>query len=197
MGMNNHQLPITHYPLPITPLLLLIGLPGSGKSSLAQQLVAECPQRRVISTDAIRATLFGDEAIQGPWFLVGQELQRQFQQAVLAIRLGQLQEAIYDATNAVCQQRRDAIALARETGFTYITGMWLNTPIWLCLAQNQRRQRRVPDQVILRMYGQLRDAPPTLSDGLDRLIRYAPGKMSTENAIAPGSNNRTQVNSPL
>ena len=47
-------------------LILLIGLPGSGKSSLAEQLVAQSPGSAIISTDAIRAQLFGDEGIQGP-----------------------------------------------------------------------------------------------------------------------------------
>ncbi|MBD3562542.1 AAA family ATPase, partial [Planktothrix sp. FACHB-1355] len=145
----------------MTKLIFLIGLPGSGKSSLAQKLVAEYPQRLLISTDTIRAKLFGDEAIQGPWFLVWDELTRQFQQAVEQIQLGQAKEAIYDATNAVCPQRREAIALARAIGFTHITALWLDIPVWLCLARNRRRQRRVPEDVIFRMYGRLREAPPT------------------------------------
>ena len=42
----------------MTKLLLLIGLPGSGKSTLAKQLLAECPQMQLISTDAIRGLAF-------------------------------------------------------------------------------------------------------------------------------------------
>ncbi|MFB2969060.1 AAA family ATPase [Aerosakkonema sp. BLCC-F183] len=167
----------------MTRLIFLIGLPGSGKSSLAQKLVAECPQRLLISTDTIRAKLFGDEAIQGPWFLVWDELTRQFQQAVEQIQLGQAKEAIYDATNAVCQQRREAIALARATGFAHITALWLDIPVWLCLARNRRRQRRVPEDVIFRMHERLRSAPPTLEDGLDPILRYYPGVASTEIAL--------------
>jgi len=46
-----------------------LGFSGS-KSSLAQQPLAEDPRRQLISTDAIRSQLFGDEAIQdrGCWF---------------------------------------------------------------------------------------------------------------------------------
>jgi len=39
------------------------------RQPLAQQLLAEDPRRQLISTDAIRSQLFGDEAIQGPWLL--------------------------------------------------------------------------------------------------------------------------------
>lgn len=156
----------------MTKLILLIGLPGSGKSTLAQQLIAEPSRTLLISTDTIRGQLFGDEAIQGPWLLVWRELQRQLQQAALVINQGQATVAIYDATNAARRQRKDAIALCRETGFTHITGLWFDTPIWLCLWRNRRRQRQVPEEVIFRMYRQLRDAPPALVDGFDRLIRY-------------------------
>ncbi|MBD6616382.1 AAA family ATPase [Komarekiella sp. 'clone 1'] len=146
-------------------LILLIGLPGSGKSTLAKQLMAECPQMQLISTDAIRGQLFGSEAIQGSWLLIWREIQRQFQQAIAVDKT-----AIYDATNAQRRHRRELIALAQDTGFTHIAGFWVDTPVWLCLARNKRRSRQVPEEIILRMHRQLRDAPPSLEEGIDCLI---------------------------
>lgn len=168
-------------------LILLIGLPGSGKSTLAKHLLAEDPQRQLISTDAIRSQLFGDQAIQGSWLLIWREVQRQFQQAIVNISRAAVSEAIYDATNAQRRHRREVIALARATGFTYITGLWLDAPIWLCLARNRQRDApkqhgqtapRVPEDVIFRMYRQIRDAPPTLQE-VDCLIHHTPVKVST------------------
>ncbi|MDJ0733044.1 MAG: AAA family ATPase [Nostocaceae cyanobacterium] len=146
-------------------LLLLIGLPGSGKSTLAQKLLTECPQMPLISTDGIRGQLFGSEGVQGPWMMVWREVQRQLQQATISGKT-----AIYDATNARRRNRREIIAFARDLGFNQITGIWVNTPLWLCLARNKRRQRIVEEDVILRMYRQLRDAPPSLQEGLDHLV---------------------------
>ncbi|PIG92291.1 AAA family ATPase [Gloeocapsopsis sp. IPPAS B-1203] len=154
-------------------LILLIGLPGSGKSTLARQLLAEDPRRRLISTDVLRQQLFGSESIQGSWLIIWRQVQIQFQQAVLQISQGIASEAIYDATNAQRRQRREVIALARAIGFNYITGVWVDTPIWLCLARNKRRKRTVPEEVVLRMHRQLRDAPPTLTEDLDCLIHYS------------------------
>jgi predicted kinase len=151
--------------------LLLIGLPGSGKSTLAKQLLLECPQRQLISSDAIRGQLFGDEAIQGVWMRVWREIQRQLQQAITTHST-----AIYDATNAQRRNRREVIHTARELGFTHITGMWLDTPIWLCLARNKKRLNPVPEEVIFRMHRQLRDAPPSLEEGLDELIWFTPAR---------------------
>jgi predicted kinase len=152
----------------MTKLILLIGLPGSGKSTLAKQLLIECPQIQLISTDAIRGQLFGSETIQGPWLLIWRELERQLQQAITTD-----QGVILDATNAQRKNRREVITLARNCGFTQITGVWLRTPVWLCLTRNQKRIRQVPEDIILRMYRQLRDAPPSLEEGIDELIFFS------------------------
>ena len=151
----------------MTKLILLIGLPGSGKSTLAKQLLRECPQIELISTDTIRGQLFGSEAIQVPWPLIWREMERQLQQAIIADK-----RVILDATNAQRKNRREVITLTRNCGFTYITGIWLKTPVWLCLARNQRRNRQVPEDIILRMYHQIRDAPPSVEEGMDELISF-------------------------
>lgn len=96
----------------MTKLILLIGLPGSGKSTLAKQLLTECPQMQLISTDVIRGQLFGSEAIQGSWLLIWRELERQLQQAITTD-----QEVILDATHAQRKNRREVITLARNCGF--------------------------------------------------------------------------------
>ena len=45
---------------------LLIGPPASGKTSLSK-ILAPLLNAEVLSTDAIREELWGDEMIQGPW----------------------------------------------------------------------------------------------------------------------------------
>lgn len=170
--LSNSTLKIQH-----STLLLMIGLPGSGKSTLAQKI---CWQQNpetpcvLISTDAIRSQVFGDEATQGSWLKIWLEVRRQFQEAVSKIVQGQATLAIYDATNAVRKQRRQAIALARKVGFSEITGLWMNTPLPICLERNRSRDRQVPEAVILRMHRRLEGAPPSLSEGLDRLIVIDP-----------------------
>ncbi|MDX2243000.1 MAG: AAA family ATPase [Leptolyngbyaceae cyanobacterium bins.302] len=151
-------------------LILLIGLPGSGKSTLAKKLIDDCPERRLISTDAIRATLFGEESVQGDWLLIWREVGRQLRESVQQIQQGTVKEVVYDATNVVRKQRRQAIALARESGFTHITGIWLNTPIWLCVQRNQQRDRQVPKDVIYRMNRRLWGATPATQEGFNELV---------------------------
>ena len=152
-------------------LILLIGLPGSGKSTLANSLQHSDPLLVLVSTDAIRAQLFGDAAIQGNWLLIQTELRRQLQTAFWQVQQGKV-AAIYDATNVRRRYRRQAITLCRSIGFTQVVALWLDTPLWLCLQRNRQRDRQVPDEAIYRMDRQLSGARPSLEEGLNGLIRY-------------------------
>jgi predicted kinase len=160
------SLQLTHQPC----LVLLIGLPGSGKTTFARSLLADNPTARIVSTDAVRAQLFGDEAVQGSWRQVWQEVDRQLQIAIGLICLGDAAFAIYDATNVVRRDRRCVLARAREIGFRQITGVWLNTPLNVCFIRNRGRDRQVPEAVMLRMARRLEGAPPSLSEALDHLV---------------------------
>jgi predicted kinase len=155
---------------PIT-LVLLIGIPGSGKSSLAAQLQQQ-GNCLLISTDQIRAKLFGDEAIQGTWRLVWYEVRQQLGAAARQIQTGQSGFAIYDATNTRRRNRREVITLVRMLGFTRIVGIWLDLPLALCLWRNQQRCRQAPEAVIQRMYRQIWSCPPQLHENLDLLLHY-------------------------
>ena len=77
---------------------LLIGAPGSGKTPLAHHLapllVGEHGKAGLVSSDAIRAELFGAAAEQGPWHESCSVLVQRLKQAVAAGS-----PVIIDATN--------------------------------------------------------------------------------------------------
>ena len=152
-------------------LILLIGLPGSGKSSLAQQLAIEYRNCHIISVDALRAKLKGkssQDSGQQLWI----EIEQQLQQAIQRCQ-EQPGAVIYDATNVTFGTRRRAIRLARTAGFTQITGIWVDTPLELCLNRNRQRPQIIPRLSILLMYCQLLVTLPSPQEDLEQLIRHS------------------------
>ncbi|MBW4483257.1 MAG: AAA family ATPase [Tildeniella torsiva UHER 1998/13D] len=149
---------------------MLVGIPGSGKSTWARDFVLANPSYRIVSTDALRAQLYGDEAIQGDWLRIWQQVMTQWQQAIAAIHQGSLEGAIYDATNARRRHRREAIAAARQAGFAPITLVWFDVPLSLAIERNRGRSRQVPTDIIAAMHRQLQGAPPSLQEGVDRVL---------------------------
>ncbi len=153
------------------PLGILIGLPGSGKSTWAGQFVTAHPDYQIVSTDDIRASLYGDAASQGDWLQIWAQVLAAWHQGVAAILQGDLAGILYDATNTRRRHRREAILAARRLGFTHITFYWFDVSLSTALERNRLRSRQVPGAVIERMHRQLQAAPPSLAEGVDQVVR--------------------------
>ncbi|MFK8185009.1 MAG: AAA family ATPase [Phormidesmis sp.] len=149
----------------LAPLIMLIGLPGSGKSTWAKQFITHQPDYKLIATDDVRYQLYGDEAVQGEWLQIWRAVLSQLKEAREAIAAGKLTSVIYDATNARRRHRREFIQAAKDCGYGPIHALWLDTPLASCLARNQTRDRHVPTDVIEKMHRQLTEAPPSEAEG--------------------------------
>ncbi len=155
---------------------LLIGPPASGKTTLAKTLAPLLtapgePPALVLSTDAIRAEVFGDAAVQGPWIDIQQRLQQRLIEAVAAGI-----PAIIDATHARRPWRLAITqALLLPAPVEWI-GWWLYTSLPTCLEWNRRRERRVPEAVIQEMAAALADphVGPSRAEGFAALCAVVP-----------------------
>lgn len=169
--------------------MVLVGIPGSGKSTWAKEFVVTHPRYRIVSTDAIRAALYGDEAIQGDWRQVWQGVLTEWQLGLGKIAQGTLDGLIYDATNAQRRQRRQVITTARNLGFNPIAIYWFEVPLSVAIARDQQRSRQVPTAVIERMDRQIRGAPPSLNEGADELVCVQALPQSSESGESSYSRN--------
>ncbi len=149
---------------------LLIGAPASGKTTLAVVL-AKLTGAVVLSTDVVRAELFGDAAVQGPWRDIEAQLHHRIRQSVAAGI-----PVIVDATHARRPWRLAITqALALPAPVEWI-GWWLYTPQATCLQWNQNRERLVPEAVIREMDAALADPVfgPSRSEGFAALVAVVP-----------------------
>ena len=149
---------------------LLIGPPASGKTTLAGVL-ATLTGAVVLSTDVVRAELFGDAAVQGPWSDIETLLHQRIREAVAAGT-----PVIVDATHARRAWRLAITqALVLPAPVEWI-GWWLYTPLATCLQWNQNRKRLVPEPVIREMAAALADPVfgPSRAEGFAAVVAVVP-----------------------
>ena len=155
---------------------LLIGQPASGKTTLALALAPLLtapgkPPAVLLSTDAIRAEVFGDPAVQGPWADIQQRLHQRIQESVAAGI-----PVIVDATHARRPWRLAITQALNLPAPVEWIGWWLTTDLPTSLAWNARRQRPVPVPVIQEMAAALADPHfgPCRAEGFAAICAVAP-----------------------
>ena len=155
---------------------LLIGPPASGKTTLARDLAPLLQSESgepalVLSTDALRAELFGDAAVQGPWDEIRAVMLQRLREAAAAGR-----PVIVDATHARRPWRllyTQVLELPRPVEWI---GWWLKTPLPTCLEWASRRERPVPPAVIKEFHAAIthRQFQPSRAEGFAAIVTLNP-----------------------
>ena len=127
---------------------VMVGAPGSGKSTQVSKLVASHPEAVVISGDDIRAELYGDADIQGNYVEIHDRMLE-----ILEENVGRT--VILDGTHYRAAYRKEAIAMLNSYGYNKVVAVVIDKPLAVCLRQNASRDRKVPEHVIERMHNSL------------------------------------------
>ena len=138
-------------------VVLSIGLPGSGKSTWFKR-----HSILPLSSDMVRILLFDDVTEQRYQDLVFSTLRSMLRARLLARRPWNY----VDATNLSPHERRSWIKLANDFGYE-AHAVFFDVPPEVCIERNRRRERNVPEEVMLRMAGKLR--PPKFEEGFAKI----------------------------
>lgn len=122
---------------------MLVGLPGSGKSTYCNTFP---DTYKIHSSDAIREELSGDVNNQNINSQVFQLLHKRVKQDLVDGH-----NVIYDATN-ISWKRRKAFLQELNSIKCHRVCDIIATPFEVCLQQNEERDRKVPYEVVERMY---------------------------------------------
>ena len=146
-------------------LILLVGIPGSGKTTYAEKYIAENPNTVHLSSDKIREELWGDEATQGDNNEVFSLMQSR---AIEALNNGQ--DVVYDATNVTRKDRSYIIALCPKFAKIECHIIWAH--IETCIERDAARERTVGKAVIDKMLKRFQ--APYYDEGIDeiKVMRY-------------------------
>lgn len=138
----------------MSKLYTMIGIPGSGKSTIANQI----PNAVIISSDAICKELYGAEEIQGNGKQVFDLVYKR-----IGEELAKGNDVVFDATNLTPWARKAVFRFSAEH-----IAVFVNTSLDDCLERNAARERKVPEEVIYRMYYSL--TCPSKTEGFKTII---------------------------
>jgi predicted kinase len=133
-------------------MIILRGIPGSGKSTEAKAMAKRDPNALVIGRDGIRWFLFGDSAAFG----IDEDLVTKVVERLVLTALDQGASVIIDNTNTVWKNVEEFAAIAATYDIPVAVHV-VDVGLTEALRRNRNRDRVVPDDVIKRMHAQLEE----------------------------------------
>lgn len=140
-----------------------MGAPCSGKTEFLKTLAEQEASCLYVSVDDIRqqfSKLSGKRLQKKLWA----EVYRQ-----VYVGLSNKQDVVIDAVNAFRGHRKRLIDHCNIAGADLIVGVWLKTPLRVCLERNQDRAKPIPEALIKQGSRRLDLEPPMLSEGFHSL----------------------------
>ena len=138
-------------------LIVMVGLPGSGKSFIAKQLAEVNDDIVIVSSDAIREEFYGDANDQSHNDKVFRIVNKRLKEGLIAEK-----KVILDATNISKKRRK---ALLRDLKYPKSMAIVMAVPEYICKERDEERDRHVGPDVINRMMKNW--CPPHYSEGFN------------------------------
>lgn len=152
-------------------LILLCGIPGSGKTTYAKKYIEEHNNTIHLSSDLIRKELYGDESIQGD---PGEVFTLMQKRAIEALNNGL--SVVYDSTAVTRKDRSGIIAACPKFAKIECHIIW--APISYCIYRDEfMRKRTVGKAVIDKMLKRFQ--APFFDEGLDEIKVILPDDFDT------------------
>ena len=132
-------------------VVLVCGLPGSGKSHFARTHFLKSGRKRVNRKEIRRMlwemTNFGEQWSEKVFAASDEILVKHVERKIIEHLLQSKQKLLVDNTSISADSRRQYLAVARQAGKS-IGAIFLDTPVIRCLERNRSRPDSLPESVI-------------------------------------------------
>lgn len=146
----------------VPKLFMMVGLPGSGKSTYADYIITDHGKPIIHSSDKLREELYNDINNQDNNSELFQELHKRIKED-----LRNKKDVVYDATNISKKRRISFLNELKNIPCIRIC-ILIMTPIEDCIEFDLKRKRTVSENVIYRMLKNWN--PPYYDEGFDNII---------------------------
>lgn len=161
-------------------LIILCGIPGAGKTVYSKEYIKTYSNIVHLSSDQIRAELYGDESIQGN---PGEVFSLMQKRAVTALNNGY--DVLYDATNITRKDRASIIGVCPKFAKIECHIIW--APIETCIERDAERERTVGKEIIDRMLKRFQ--APYYDEGIDEIKVITPNDFDEVQYVETCMNN--------
>ena len=139
-------------------ILILQGIPASGKSTWSKEFLKDNPRYLRVNRDGIRRTLIGDT-----YDVRVEKLVTQVQTQMIETILGQGKNVLLDNTSVKESYINEILTLARRIGDVEVSTKIFDTPFEECCRRNDLRVgvEKVPQDIMVAMYRNFQNIPKT------------------------------------
>jgi len=147
----------------MTKFTMMVGISGSGKSTMARDLLSQGFYDIMVSSDDIREEIWGDASIQNRPDII---FNIAHERIIEALKDGK--DVIFDATNLKVKDRKNLLDKISNIPNVENTCIIVYPHLEWCIENQDKRDRKVPEEVIRKQFKNFQ--LPTSDEGWDYIL---------------------------
>lgn len=150
-----------------------IGIPASGKTTILREF-AQKYGYDYIGLDDLRLEIYGKIEYETStenedWKQRNKETWKEVKKRIQESLLND-NTVVLDATFSTKEKREEFLDFLRENGAEKVQGIYVDTPVDVAKERNEKRKRRVPEEIVNKIVNDFEKEPLKIEEGFDGIF---------------------------